>query len=156
MFTLPFVGWNIGPHYISFVFRKNAKRDSNVTNKPSIHSTTQPVLCWKPPAINHSLSFFLCGLSNELVLSVLVLFMCVLLSFLECMCLSASISPHQFVFRFGYMCICVVFVMRVCTYLHLGIACRSLGCILILLLVRTNWGCDAVKRGHNFQRCNQE
>lgn len=124
---LPFFGQNIGPHYISFVFRKYGKGDSDVTNKPSIHSTTQPVLCWKRPAINHSLFSFLCGLSNELVLSMLLLFMCVLLSFLECMCLSASIFPHQFVFRFGYMCICVVFVMRVCTYLHLSIACLRFG-----------------------------
>lgn len=81
------------------------------------------------------------------------LFVCVIelsgiyVFFYICPYLSASVSL--------FFCVCVCHV----TVLLFAFRRPASGLWVVfssLLLVRTNWGCDAVKRGYNFQRRNQD
>lgn len=125
---------------------------SNTTNKGSMQSIMQNVLYFEI----HSYTLYFIFSAGFLVRRTFkVLFdlrECTLYFQLGFVCLSVHILLHQFK---------PVFFLSLCGVYHAIVHLCALrrwvfGCILIILLVRTNWQCDAVKHGHESQLCNQE
>lgn len=82
----------------------------------------------KPKAIKHSLSFFLCRLSNEPVFEVpFCVCVCVLLSFQGFMCLSAHIFLHQCMSSCPCLCACVCECSASCDRAFICICTPALG-----------------------------
>lgn len=140
----------VGASVISLFCIKNRCRRLRFRSHGSIHAFNNTAHAVLKTTI-HS-SFLLWRLSNETVSVVCVRLFSGICGFI---CPHLSVSVYVCLFVSVCMCVWVAFIMQWCIYLPLP-RVGVLGCILILLPVRTNWGGDAVKRGHNFQWCNQE